>query len=131
MYLVGGGASLLVRQPVGVDGEAEAGSLDAVLGLGLVELAHPPLLLLLPLPPLLAPVASLLGALRAQLRRPRRRLRGGARSAAVLPALRGRRCRGNLPANGSKNTVVMATSSACVSEALVEKRSWQLRAAAA
>lgn len=68
IHLVGGGASLLVGQPVCVDGEAEAGPLDAVLGLRLVELVpRAPLLLVLPLLPLLPPVAPLLGALGAQL----------------------------------------------------------------
>lgn len=74
-HLIGRGAPLLVGQPVGVDGEAEAGPLDAVLGLGLAELVachRRPLLLLLLLPllPLLAPVAPLLGTLGAQLGRP-------------------------------------------------------------
>lgn len=134
IYLVGWGASLLIREPVGVYGEAEARPLDAVLRLRLVELVvAPPPLLLLPLLPLLPPVASLLGALRAELRRPRGRLGGGAPSPAVLPALRGC-CRGNLPANGSTSTVVMATR--CLSQRLSRRRerererAWQLRAAA-
>lgn len=71
IHLVGRGASLLIGEPVGIDREAKAGPLDAVLGLRLVELVPcPPLLLLLPLLPLLAPVAPLLGTFRAQLRRP-------------------------------------------------------------
>lgn len=142
IYLVGGGASLLVGQPVCVDGEAEAGPLHAVLGLRLVELVpRAPLLLLLPLLPLLPPVAPLLGALGAELRRPRGGLGGGAPSPAVLAALR-RCCRGNLPSNQSTNTVVMATP-VPVSRARRgmewsggegrggEESGWQLRAAAA
>lgn len=109
IYLVGWGTSLLIRKPVGINREAEGGPLDAVLRLRLVKLvSDPPLLLLLPLLPLLPPVASLLGTFRAELWRPRGGLRGGAPSSAVLPALRGC-CRGNLPANRSTNTVVMAT----------------------
>lgn len=133
IHLVGWGASLLIGEPVGIDREAKAGPLDAVLRLRLVELVPcPPLLLLLPLLPLLAPVASFLGTFRAELRRPRGGLRGGAPSPAVLSALRGC-CRGNLPANQSTNTVVMATP--CLSQRLswtgVEEKAWQLRAAAA
>lgn len=134
LNLVGRGASLLIGEPVGIDGEAEARPLHAVLRLGLAELVPgaPLLLLLLPLLPLLPPVASLLGTFRAELRRPRGGLRGGAPSPAVLSALRGC-CRSNLPTNQSTNTVVMATP--CLSQRLsqtgVEKKAWQLRAAAA
>lgn len=125
IYLVWGWASFLIRQPVGIDGEAEGGPLDTVLRLGLVELvAALPLLLLLPLLPLLPPVAALLGALGAQLRRPRGGLGGGVPSPAVLAALGGC-CRGNLPANESTGTVVMATWLPVSEGFLAERRGGQ------
>lgn len=132
IYLVGWGTSLLIRKPVGINREAEAGSFDAVLRFRLVELSPPPLLLLLPLLPLLTPVASLLGTFRAELRRPWGGFGGGATSPAVFSALRGCCC-SNLPANQSTNPVVMVTQ--CLSQKLLwngaEERAWQLRAAAA
>lgn len=121
IYLVGWRASLLIRKPVGINREAEAGPLDAVLRLRFVELVTaPPLLLFLPLLPLLPPVASLFGAFRAELRCPWGGLGVRASSPTVFTALCGC-CRGNLPANPNTNTVVIATQR-------LSQRLWQTEA---
>lgn len=132
VHLVGWGASFLIGKSVWVDGETETWSLDAVLGLRLVELILvSSLLLLLPLLPLLPAVTSLLGTFGAELRHPWGRLRGGAPHPTVVTALYGC-CSSNLPSNQSTNIVVIATS--CLSQRLsltgVEEKGWQLRAAA-
>lgn len=127
VHLVGRGASFLIGKSVWVDGEAEAWSLDTVLGLRLVELIlGPSFLLLLPLLPLLPPVTSLLGTFWAELRHPWGRLRGGAPSASVFAALYGC-CSSNLPTNQSTNIVVIATSRLSQRHSLtgVEDGSWE------